>query len=158
MIYLIAIICGLIGTYSGSRNTELWPRRYLIPFIITVFAVLEHGWLGVLTMTMVGVFSLGYGESSALYEWWEQVCQLKDKGTKVLVRATVGFLFGISLIWAGVTLLWLVCTLLAMLTYVLFGVIIENEPVVETKEFTFLIEDLCIYSILTFLALKIIYA
>jgi len=166
------ILCGFIGMYSGSRGTPLWPRRYLIPTIITVHAVVAFGPWAILCMTMCGVFSIGYGrpdeedDGSLIGRFWYDLfgkkgINLNPKSLDSLIRATVSFIWSCSLISIpilhGNWLEWLLAMITAMFTYVIFGAIIENEWVIETDDRTYLTEDFFIYSLLTSISMYLIY-
>ncbi len=153
-IVVVSMLCGIFGMYSGSRGTPLWPRRYLIPTIIALCAIFTHGWVGVWTMSMIGVFSLGYGESSAVYLFWHETLQLGDYRTKIVTRATVGVLLGVAFLYLP---LWFLVSLFAATTYVVFGVVVEDEPVIKTETRTYLIEDFIIYTLLTMFSLTVVY-
>jgi len=168
IIILAVLLCAGLGAYSGSRNTRLWPRRYLIPFIITCFAIHTHGPWAIFCMSMCGVFSIGYGRpdesdsGSTLGAFWYTVLKV-DNPTLIdtYIRGSVGTLYIISLIcipiitgdWSS----WLIGYFMAIGTYILFGAIIKNEWVIQTEEYDFLTEDMFIYGLLTTIAMGVIY-
>ena len=74
---------------GGSDEFDKGVRRYGVPGLILVNALLSSLWLGIASYPlMVGTLSIGYGESSAIRKF----CG----GNNMLTRALIGFFYGLS--------------------------------------------------------------
>lgn len=162
------LLCGLLGMYSGSRNTSLGWRRYGIPTVILLNALLATGsWRTVTVLTLCGVYSIGYGvpdatdSGSTLGRFWYKITNGNHDATDFLTRGTVGLAYAVSLlslpILKGSWLQWGILALLTMATYIVFTVWIKGEPVIHWKDKEFLVEDLLVYSITNSLGLMLIW-
>ena len=150
----IPAIIGLLGAIAGQNFK--WLRRFLIPVIFTVCAVIELKSLWVLLlMSMAGWLSLGYGESSFLYKIF--------KGDNYLVRGTLGVLISLSFLvipilkgnWlvyllgsVGIILTW------ALITWQGFG---SFKVKLFGKEYDCLKVDFLSYSVLGICGMFIIF-
>jgi len=116
---------------------------------------------------MAGVFSIGYGtpdtedEGSTLSAFWIHLTNTKsERVLNILTRGTIGLAFGFSLLslaFLNNWIVWLIGTVLASVIYITFGALVEGEWVIETKNYTFLTEDLFVYAGISSIAMVMIY-
>lgn len=151
-----AVVCGLLGMYAGSRNTNLAWRRWGIALLVVLNAEIVYAhWSMLFIMSMVGALSMGYGvpdetdDGSKLGAFFYRLTKKNHWATDMLTRGTVGIMVAFSCIplplYTGEWVKWFVISFLIVGSYVLYGPIIENEPVIHTKKYTFLIEDFLLY-------------
>ena len=110
---------------------------------------------------MIGILSMGHGtpshtdDGSRLGKLWAKIW---PNQTDIGVRLTIGLLICLSCLYAPViSLKWgvyLISSIVFLLIYILFSAIIEGEPVVQTKRYTFLIEDFIVYVVMGWYVLK----
>ena len=103
IITFLAIICGLMGAWTGAGGSKLW-RRVAIPLVFTVWAFLHFSNLWViLIMSMAAVMSLGYGiptppndPGSPIGSFWYKVFKGNEVLATAFTRATIGVLMVVS--------------------------------------------------------------
>lgn len=150
---VLTLLCGILGTYSGSRNTSKAWRRYGIPLIIVGFG-LTQTWWAFLSLSLCGILSKGYGvpgpgdSGSSLGQFWIRFTK-NHRALDVLIRSTLGLLIVISMVYApilsGYWITYLLMSLFFLTIHILFSAIIEKEPVINTDKYTFLSEDFIVY-------------
>ncbi len=161
----IGLVCAFLGAWAGAEGTSKGFRRYGVPFVLTIIAgfITSSSW-ALSCLSLIGVLSLGYGESSHIRTWWRSLLnedEGQDKKSDILTRSTIGLLEGLCFISIPIlTGAWLpyaifVATIVAIQT--LFGAIIENEGMVKVFGKDLLLEEAYRYGGLGLLAFLLVY-
>lgn len=157
LIILTVLLCAVLGTYSGSRNTKKWPRRYLIPLTLAVHSSLSLSPWCMTLMLMAVPLSMGYGipddddDGSTMAAFWYGAMNVPLKWLDFAVRGSIGVLIALTCISIPIVTgnwnTYFFCYFIIVLTYVVFGEWIEREWVLVTDNYTFLSEDFFIYGL-----------
>jgi hypothetical protein len=137
IIGVIAVICGLMGAWTGAGASKMW-RRVGIPLLLVIFAygILGNGWV-IMLMLMSWVYSMGYGiptppndPGSPLGAFWYKYFNGNVILATAATRATIGVCLGLSVIIIPfITAQWLVYLfffVLLVFNQVLWTVIVTN--------------------------------
>ena len=105
-IFLIPIICGILGASGGSENANKAHRRWFIPLILSGFAYvqLENAWtISIMGLTLM--YSLGYGvpgpddpKPSILAKFFYDLVGGNLLWTNILTRGTIGIFVSLCFI------------------------------------------------------------
>jgi hypothetical protein len=155
VIVLLSVLCGLLGTFSGSNDTSKAWRRWGIPTLIVGVGVF-HSWWCILSFCIVGILSMGYGvpddfdDGSDLGRFWYKILGADTLKIDFAVRGTIALLVIISMLYVpivgGSWLLYGVMSAVYFLIHVAFSAIISGEPVWHVDKYEFLSEDLIVYT------------
>lgn len=95
---VISVISGIMWRLGGAEGFSKGFRRYGVSGILGIMAFLKtkKWYIGFLSMGMAfGAFTLGYGESSFIGEFWYNIVD-SHLMWDICVRATVGLLYGLA--------------------------------------------------------------
>lgn len=155
----LAVIGGLMGMYSGSYGTSKAWRRYGIPLLIITYGLLFKGWWPMMSLLFIPILSQGYGvpdindDGSRLGDFWYGIIGSNYIWVDIAVRGSIGLMLVLSCIYApiisGAWLTYLFVSLGFLLIHILFSAIIEGEKVITNGDYTFLVEDLIVYTNIT---------
>lgn len=153
----ISVVCGLLGTYAGSAGTSKGFRRFGIPGLIVLYGVIFHSPWTLLSLSMIGILSMGYGipqkgvdSGSDLGRFWFKIVGDSDRNMlDLLVRGTLAVLVIISMLYApiisGKWPLFIASSLILLGIHVMYSAVVEGEPVINIGNKQFLAEDFIVY-------------
>ena len=106
----ISIVCGLLGGLSGQGYKEL--RRFVIPFIFVIFAlIIIKSWWCLTIFSISGWLSVGYGipsyfgegnpyndDGSFLGRFFYHLFNKSELYANIFTRGTIGLLISLSML------------------------------------------------------------
>ena len=96
---IISTVSGILWRLGGSDGFSKGVRRYGVSGIMGTIAVVKTKkvWVGFLTMgLLVGATSIGYGESSAVAEFVNNLGIYDSPLLDIVIRAICGFAYGFA--------------------------------------------------------------
>jgi len=137
---LFVFICSICGTLGGQGLKFL--RRYFVPLLLTSLAYWKYQSLWVLLLlSLIGCYSLGYGEGSVTRKWF--------KGSDILTRGFISLLKCLSfLILAILSGKWIIY-IIGSISIILVGSFVSWRDLGEIKFFKYklLVADLIVYGV-----------
>lgn len=95
---IISVISGLLWRLGGAKGFSKGIRRYGVSGLIGIIAFkkTKNIFIALLTMGLLfGAFSLGYGETSVVGEFWSNII-FNHTLWDIATRATMGLLYGLA--------------------------------------------------------------
>jgi hypothetical protein len=141
LLFIIPAFAALLGALGGSRNSSKLFRRLGIPVLVAIAALcLEKYWYLASAAALIGVLSMGYGETS----WLRRMCDGDDAAT----RMVYGMFFMFCFLPAFSSVVLAVMAIVATgFVFGMFGVMLKNEPVIEIGKLQLLVEDMIVYGV-----------
>ena len=159
MLYIIILLCGLLGAWGGAENTSKAWRRIGIPIVLCLCAYFKVGLYCLSALLLFAPLCIGYGRfdpqdesPSTLGLWAFRTFPKSAMKQDVLIRLSVSFLCVVSLVpYMIKTAEWwhsVVFGLFYMAISVVFGAIVKKEGMIKVFGKDLLVEEFLIFSAL----------
>lgn len=166
--FFTAIIGAISGALGGAEKASKLFRRIGIPILLLLIGVLFKNYAAILISLYIPIFYVGYGipdvndPGSFLGRFWFKIFKKNHFLADIFTKATIGTFFSIILSVIGIlrhsSFLLLITIPMTILSYVIFGGLIQGLGEIKIFNKKLLGVDLLRYFFLTLAAaIQLIY-
>lgn len=138
IILLITTLCGLLGSYAGASGTAKAWRRYGIPVLLTLLAlVMLHSWWCLILLGAIIPLSMGYGipspgdDGSTLGRFFWLLCNKNEFQANIATRSLLAALeWSVFSVLGGHHTTFMLYTILGIVfvtNMLIWAVFVKNE-------------------------------